>query len=200
MALLDVENNCIIAGKNKDARIYPASMTKVMTLIVAVEHLQDLSQTFTMTADIVDPLFREGASRAGFEAGDTVNMEDMLYGLILPSGADAAVGLAIMTAGSEDNFAVLMNEKCEELGLQNTHFMNASGLHNENQYTTPVEMAMIVRRSYQSTSILLHRLLLIRKEYCLPALCLAECTGQKCRMSRFRQERPDIHRKRATAL
>ena len=94
VALLDVENNCIIAGKNKDARIYPASMTKVMTLIVAVEHLQDLSQTFTMTADIVDPLFREGASRAGFEAGDTVNMEDMLYGLILPSGADAAVGLA----------------------------------------------------------------------------------------------------------
>ena len=150
VALLDVENNCIIAGKNKDARIYPASMTKVMTLIVAVEHLQDLSQTFTMTADIVDPLFREGASRAGFEAGDTVNMEDMLYGLILPSGADAAVGLAIMTAGSEDNFAVLTNEKCEELGLQNTHFMNASGLHNENQYTTPVEMAMILAYAMQN--------------------------------------------------
>ena len=55
-----------------------------------------------------------------------------------------------MTAGSEDNFAVLMNEKCEELGLQNTHFMNASGLHNENQYTTPVEMAMILAYAMQN--------------------------------------------------
>lgn len=150
VALLDVEDNRIIAGRNVDARIYPASMTKVMSLIVAVEHLTDLSRTFTMTAEIVDPLYREGASRAGFEVGDTVSAEDMLYGLVLPSGADAAVGLAIMTAGSEEAFAGLMNEKCEELGLLHTHFSNASGLHDENQYTTPVEMAMILKYAMEN--------------------------------------------------
>lgn len=150
VALLDVENNEIIAGRNVDAQIYPASMTKVMSLIVAVEHIQDLSQTFTMTGEIVDPLVREEASRAGFEAGDTVSAKDMLYGLILPSGADAAVGLAVMTAGSESAFADLMNEKCAELGLKNTHFTNASGLYDENQYTTPVEMAMILKYAMQN--------------------------------------------------
>ncbi len=117
IALLDVENNQIIAGRNIDAKIYPASMTKVLSLIVAVENITDLSQTFTMTGDIIDPLVREEASRAGFEAGDIVSVEDMLYGLVLPSGADAAVGLAIITAGSEAAFADLMNQKCAELGL-----------------------------------------------------------------------------------
>ena len=150
VALLDVENNQIIAGRNIEARIYPASMTKVLSLIVAVEHLTDMSQTFTMTGDIVDPLVREGASRAGFEAGDTVSVEDMLYGLVLPSGADAAVGLAIMTAGSEGAFAELMNEKCAELGLTQSHFTNASGLFDENQYTTPVEMALILKYAMQN--------------------------------------------------
>lgn len=150
IALLDVENNKIIAGRNIDARIYPASMTKVLSLIVAVEHISDLSQTFTMTGDIIDPLVREEASRAGFEAGDTVSAEDMLYGLILPSGADAAVGLATMAAGSEDAFVDLMNQKCAELGLVNSHFTNASGLFHEDQYTTPVEMALILKYAMQN--------------------------------------------------
>lgn len=150
IALLDVESNKVIAGRNADAKIYPASMTKVLTLIVVVEHLTDLSQTFTMTGDIVDPLVREQASRAGFEAGDTVSAEDMLYGLILPSGADAAVGLAILTAGSEAAFVELMNQKCAELGLVSSHFTNASGLFNENQYTTPVEMSLILKYAMQN--------------------------------------------------
>jgi len=150
IALLDVENNKVIAGRNIDARIYPASMTKVLSLIVAVEHITDLSQTFTMTGDIVEPLVREEASRAGFEAGDTVSAKDMLYGLVLPSGADAAVGLAIMTAGSEAAFADLMNQKCAELGLTGSHFTNASGLFDENQYTTPVEMALILKYAMQN--------------------------------------------------
>lgn len=150
VALLDVENNEIIAGKNVDAKIYPASMTKVMTLIVAVEHLQDFTQPFTMTAEILDPLYIAEASRAGFEVGDVTNVKDMLYGLILPSGADAAMGLSILTAGSETAFADLMNEKCAELNLKNTHFVNSSGLYDDNQYTTPVEMAMILKYAMEN--------------------------------------------------
>lgn len=116
-------------------------MTKVMTLIVAVEQLQDLNQTYALSYELLDPLVREQASRAGFDPGEMVTAKDYLYGLVLPSGADAAVALSIMTAGSEEAFADLMNQKCSEIGLKNTHFMNASGLYDEQQYTTPVEMA-----------------------------------------------------------
>lgn len=144
LALLDVEDNKVIAGKDYDRRIYPASMTKIMTLIVVVERLKDLNATFTMTSDIIAPLVKQQASRAGFDPGEVVSVNNLLYGLILPSGADAAVALADMVAGSEDAFVDLMNQKCEEMGLKNTHFTNTSGLHNENHYTTPVEMGMIM--------------------------------------------------------
>ena len=144
IAVIDVTNNKIVAGRNAEARIYPASMTKVMTLIVAVENVKSMDDKFTMTSEIIDPLYRDSASRAGFEPGEEVTARDLMYGLILPSGADGAVGLAQMIAGSEEAFVELMNKKCEELGLKNTHFTNTSGLHNENHYTTPVEMAMIL--------------------------------------------------------
>lgn len=144
IAVYDVSANRILAGKEASTIIFPASMTKVMTLIVAVEHLKDLNATFEMTAEIIDPLVRAEASRAGFEPGEHVRVEDLLYGLILPSGADAAAGIAHMVAGSDEEFAKLMNEKCEELGLKNTHFTNPSGLHNSNQCSTPIEIAMIM--------------------------------------------------------
>ena len=147
VALLDVENSQVIAGRGYNEKIYPASMTKVMTLIVAVEQLQDLNQTYALSYELLDPLVREQASRAGFDPGEMVTAKDYLYGLVLPSGADAAVALSIMTAGSEEAFADLMNQKCSEIGLKNTHFMNASGLYDEQQYTTPVEMA-----TYQYTT------------------------------------------------
>lgn len=144
IAVLDVEKNEVIAGREHDTRIIPASMTKVMTLIVAVEHLQDLQQRYTMSADLITPLIKAQASRAGFDPGEEISVEDLLYGLILPSGADAAEALAEMTAGSTEEFAALMNQKCEDLGLTNTHFVNPSGLYDDEQYTTPTEMAMIM--------------------------------------------------------
>lgn len=141
--LINVTDNKIIAGRDAEKRIYPASMTKIMTLIVAVENMESLYDTFTMTYDILAPLVSADASRAGFVENETVMIEDMLYGAILPSGADATVGLAMAISGSEEAFVELMNQKCESLGLENTHFTNTSGLHDENHYTTPVEMAMI---------------------------------------------------------
>ncbi|MGN0383012.1 MAG: D-alanyl-D-alanine carboxypeptidase family protein [Eubacterium sp.] len=144
IALLDVDNSEIIAGRDCNATIYPASMTKVMTLIVAVEHLESLEDTVTFDYEMLAPLVQDEASRAGFEAGETVTAKDLLYGLILPSGADAAVGLADLIAGSEDAFVELMNEKCVEMGLTGTHFTNTSGLHDTNHYTTLIEQAMIM--------------------------------------------------------
>lgn len=145
IALLDVENNSLIAGRSSDQLIYPASMTKVMTLIVAVENIADMNSTYTMSAEMISYLVSQEASRAGFNPGETVSFNDLLYGLILPSGADSAVALSEMVGGTEEQFAQLMNKKCEELGLKNTHFVNASGLFDENQYTTPLEMAMIMK-------------------------------------------------------
>lgn len=150
IAVVDVTDNKLLAGRNAEMRIYPASMTKVMTLIVAVENIKDLNQKFTMTSEIIDPLYLDSASRAGFEPGEEVTAKDLMYGLILPSGADGAVGLAEMVSGSEEAFVELMNKKCEELGLKNTHFTNTSGLHNENHYTTPVEMAMILEYAMEN--------------------------------------------------
>lgn len=145
VALLSVEDGEIIAGREPDSKIYPASMTKVMTLLVAVENISDLDNSYyTFKFDELNQLYLDEASVAGFLVDEKVSAREMLYGLVLPSGADAAVGLANLVAGSEEEFAKLMNKKCDELGLKNTHFENTSGLHDNNQYTTPIEMAVIM--------------------------------------------------------
>lgn len=143
--LIDLESNTVLVQKNADARIYPASMTKVMTVLVAAEHIENWDETFTMTQSIIDPLFLADASMAGFVHGEEVSMTELLYGAVLPSGAEATQALAIVTAGSEEAFAALMNEKAQALGLKDTHFVDASGLHDENHYTTLSDMAIIMQ-------------------------------------------------------
>lgn len=142
--LIDIEKGEVVASRGGDAKIFPASMTKVMTLIVAAEAVESLDETFTMTAEITDPLYIENASVAGFLVGEQVTVRDLIYGLVLPSGGDGALGLAYHIAGSEAAFAELMNEKAAELGLRNTHFTNCTGLHNADHYSTCHEIAMIV--------------------------------------------------------
>ena len=142
--LIDLESNTVVASKNGESRIYPASMTKIMTLIVAYEHIEDLDATYTFPAEIFDPLYEANASVAGFKPGETVPFRDLFYGTALPSGADATTALALTVAGSETAFAAMMNETAQRLGLENTHFVNASGLHDDNHYTTCHEMALIL--------------------------------------------------------
>ncbi len=142
--LIDLSDNTVVASKNGDSRIYPASMTKIMTLIVAYEHIEDLDATYTFPAEIFDSLYQANASVAGFQPGETVPYRDLFYGTALPSGADATTALALTVAGSESAFAKLMNETADRLGLENTHFVNASGLHDDNHYTTCREMALIL--------------------------------------------------------
>ncbi|MBR2488844.1 MAG: D-alanyl-D-alanine carboxypeptidase [Clostridia bacterium] len=148
--IIDKSTNKVIAARNPHAKAYPASTTKIMTLLVAAENIKDYNDTFTMTTAITDPLFVEGASVAGFLNKEVINMTDMLYGLILPSGADAAVGLAVKIAGSEEAFVKMMNEKAKELKLQNTHFANVTGLHDENNYTSAYDLAIILDAAIQN--------------------------------------------------
>lgn len=148
--LMQADNSQILAGRSEDSLIYPASLTKVMTLIVAVEYMDRIPDTYTVQHDDIAPHIYAGASRAGFEEGETVPFEDLLYGLILPSGADAATAIANAVAGSEEAFASLMNVKCTQLGLTKTHFVNPSGLYDDAQVTTCSEMAMIMAYAMQN--------------------------------------------------
>ena len=147
---IDTKNNSIVAKRNEDKKMYPASTTKIMTLLVAVENITDYDDTFQMTYQITDPLYKDGATVAGFSAGEVLNMNDLIYGTILPSGGDAAIGLAIKIAGSEKAFVELMNKKAEQLGLKSTHFTNCTGLFDKNHFTTAKELAIILRAAMQN--------------------------------------------------
>lgn len=142
--LIDLNKHTILAAKNADEKIYPASMTKVMTLIVAYENIKDRTQPFKMTADIINPLVEANASISGLKASEIVPITDLFYGAALPSGADCTCALALCVAESESDFVKLMNDKVQELGLKNTRFMNTTGLHDPNQYSTCHDIAVIM--------------------------------------------------------
>ncbi len=141
--LVDVTDNKIIVQKDADAVIYPASMTKILTLITAVENMTDPNAAFTFSYEITDPLYVQEASVVGFSAGETVGVTDMLYGSILASGADATAGLAITISGSEDAFVAAMNQKVQDLGLTTATFKNTSGLHDPEHKCTVKDMAVL---------------------------------------------------------
>ena len=146
MILVDADSNLIVAEKNGDSKMYPASMTKVMTLLVACEHITDLDKEVEITSDIIDYVNDNDASNCGFKAGEIVTVKDLLYGLILPSGADAALALVRLIAGSEKEFVNLMNRKAQELGISaTTHYTNSTGLYNDNHYTTAKDMALVMK-------------------------------------------------------
>lgn len=148
--VIDLTTHKVVASRAADERLYPASTTKIMTLLVAQENIKNFEDTFTMTTAITDPLYIAEATVAGFLDGEVINMTDMLYGTILPSGADAAVGLATKLAGGEAQFVELMNKKASELGLKNTHFTNVTGLFDKDHYTSAYDMAVILETAIQN--------------------------------------------------
>lgn len=154
--VIDVENGTILAQRNAKTAMSPASMTKVLTVLTAADALgiggadwasnPVLDETFEITIDITDYSFVNGCSNVGFDVGEKVTVRDLFYGTILPSGADAALGLACYVAGSHEAFVELMNRKLEELGLSDsTHFTNCVGLYDENHYSTVYDIAVILK-------------------------------------------------------
>ncbi len=149
--LIDVDSGEVIAKKAADTTISPASMTKILTVLVAAEHIDNLDDTFTITRDITDYAYSNDCSIVGFEVDEQVTVRDLLYGTILPSGADAGVALAEYVAGSHDAFVEMMNEKLDELGLSDTaHFTNCVGIYDENHYCTLTDMAMILKAAVEN--------------------------------------------------
>ena len=139
--LVDLKDNKILYAREADERTYPASLTKMMTVLVAIENL---STEMMKVPNDFSYLYEQNAALAGFLPGDLVRTSDLLYGIMLPSGADAALTVAENIAGSEAKFVKLMNEKSKELGMNNTHFTNVIGLHDNNHYTTVHDLAILL--------------------------------------------------------
>lgn len=144
------EDGAVILDKSSTEKMYPASMTKVMTILVAIENLPDLDEKLQITTDVVASLLEQHSSMAGFAEGEWVSVRDLLYGALLSSGGEACVTLANRVAGSEAAFAELMNQKAEELGLTGTHFTNTTGLHNDDHYSTCVDIAKLFEAALQN--------------------------------------------------
>lgn len=152
VVLINENTGEITAEKEAKTIINPASMTKIMTLLVAADHLteEDLSKKVKISAEISDYVYRNECSNAGFEVDEKIPVKDLLYGTILPSGADAALALADYVAGSHEEFVELMNQKLAELGLSETaHFTNCIGLYDEDHYCSVYDMAMILKAAVE---------------------------------------------------
>ncbi len=139
--LIDANTGTILAEKNADQKMYPASLTKIMTAILAIE-MGDLSDIVTVDDDT--PYEIEG-SHIALEPGEILTLKDLLYALMLPSANDAASVIAKHYGGNLEEFVKLMNSKATELGAYNTHFVNPHGLHSEEHYTTAADLALITK-------------------------------------------------------
>lgn len=143
--LYDAETGAVLAASNAERRLPCASTTKIMTALVALETLP-LDTCVTITEEQV----RVEGSRMYLRVGETVTVSDLLYGLLLASGNDAALALAKAASGSTEQFAAQMNRKAAELGLTDTHFTNPSGLHEPEHYTTAHDLAVLMAAAMQN--------------------------------------------------
>lgn len=150
-ALVDVTAGEVIASSHADEKIYPASMTKVMSLIVVVEHLTEnsLGDYITVTKAVAKDMAEAEANIFGFTAGQQFTVEEMMYAMMLESDGVATVELARYIAGTEEAFVEIMNQKAKAMGLVNTHFTNAVGLQDEMHYSTCREIASIMSYAMQ---------------------------------------------------
>ena len=139
-ALFDLTDREVLYSKDAFEKLYPASITKVMTALIAIKY-GNLEDQVTVTEDAA--ITETGATLCGIQPGDTLTLEQLLYGLMLPSGNDAGAAIAIHMAGSIDAFADKMNEEAKRLGATDTHFMNPHGLHDEDHYTTAYDLYLI---------------------------------------------------------
>lgn len=141
IVLYNLNDKNIIYEVNKDERISIASLTKIMTVLVAIEN-SDLNKEVIITEEVFEGT--SGFALAGFKVGDKVTIKDLLYGAILPSGAEACNALAINIGGSFDKYIEKMNEKASELGLENTHFETITGADKENHYSSVEDVSKLL--------------------------------------------------------
>ena len=141
--LIDADTGLVLYEKNANEKVYPASTTKIVTAILALENAKD-DEILTASDEAVNGISFD-SSKIYLKVGEQMSYKDLIHALLVESANDAAVVLAEHISGSTDAFVELMNEKVKEIGAENTHFTNVHGLHDEDHYTTPADMAKIAR-------------------------------------------------------
>ncbi len=141
--LYNMNDNSILLQKGSHDEVSIASLTKIMTVIVAIENISDYNDKITIKKSMIEDIDWDVAI-TGFKVGEKVSYDDLLYAAILSSGADAVNALAESISGSRNEFVNLMNQKVNELGLKNTHFQNAIGLYSKSNYSSAYDMAQIL--------------------------------------------------------
>lgn len=160
--LIEANTGMVVYEKNADARLYPASTTKILTTYLGIL-MGDMSQTVTTTATALQ--IDDDSSTIPLTLGEEINFEDLLYATMVRSGNEGANLIAETISGSIENFVALMNQYVASLGLVNTHFANANGLHNDDHYTSARDMATIAREAMQNATF---RDIVSRTSYTLP--------------------------------
>ena len=145
--VMDLDSGEILYAKGIDEKRAPASITKIMTAMLAIEKVPlDTKITFTNEVNNIEP----GSTHIGIKPGETLTMEESLYGILLGSANEVSSGVAEYIGGTVQAFVDMMNERAQELGCKNTHFVNANGLYDDNHYTTARDMALIAQAAFQN--------------------------------------------------
>ncbi len=142
--LFDVDNNKVLYAQDIHKKSYPASITKIMTAILAVKY-GNMDDTVTISSEDLD--LEDGSQMCGFEVGDMVTMDELFHGLLVYSGNDAAMAIARHVGGTVDHFVEMMNEECKALGATNTHFVNPTGLQDKDHYTTAYDVYLMLNEA-----------------------------------------------------
>jgi D-alanyl-D-alanine carboxypeptidase len=150
VAVLDEGSNALLYSVDPFAREAPASITKIVTTIVALERQPDIKKVFTTTVSSSALAACDGSSIMGLEPDDHVTLETLLYGMMLPSGNDAAEQVAYSLAGSRETYVAWMNEKVAALHLRDTHFVTPSGMDADDHYSSAYDMALLARYAMQN--------------------------------------------------
>jgi len=143
-AVFSLDSSEVILARDATRRLYPASMTKILTALVAIRH-GDPQEMVTVGEEAV--ITESGASLCKIQPGDRLTLEQLLYGLMLPSGNDAGAAIAVHIAGSIEAFSDMMNAQAHQIGATDSHFTNPHGLHDENHYTTAYDLYLIYREA-----------------------------------------------------
>ena len=141
----NLETNTVVYAKNLYERLYPASTTKILTAYIALKYCDDLDAMVTVSENAVNQA--SDSSVCNLKAGDVIRLRDLLYGLMLRSGNDAAVAIAEYISGDVDSFAALMNQEAAAMGATRSHFVNPNGLPDENHYTCVYDMYLIFQEA-----------------------------------------------------
>ena len=147
--LMEASTGQVLFDKGMDEIRYPASTTKIMTTLLILENIEDLSQTVTFT-DVITPDLEPGNSTINAQVGEQLTVEQCLYAIMLASANEVCTQMAVYVAGSVENFVSMMNQRASQLGCQNTHFVNANGLPDPNHYTTAHDLALILAAAIQN--------------------------------------------------